>query len=531
MTATVANPVLPGCYPDPSVCRVGDWFYLVTSTFEYLPGLPVLRSRDLVTWEQVGHVVHRPEQLGPDGLDYAGIGASGGLYAPTLRHHDGRFWLVCTLVDRDGGSGAGGRSRRGHVLMTAEDAAGPWSAPVWLDGDGIDPSLVVDEDGRWWFHATRPVAEPAWPGQTEVWLRELDPAAGRLVGPEHVLWTGALHGAVWAEGPHLYRVDGAWYLVAAEGGTEHQHAVSVARADRVTGPYTGHAGNPVLTHRHLGRGSDVVGVGHADLVEAADGSWWAVALGMRPYGGYHYPLGRETFLVPVVWEDGWPVLAPGVGRVPAEVTVPWPAAGRPGAAQGAVSGVVPPDDLRWTAVRALPAEVARPVDDGWDLPLRPETLADVAAPAFLGLRLQHRTADLRATVTAALADGEEVGVALRQSEDHHVRLAVTRGPGGWSAAVVHRDGGADRAGAAVPLPGGPDAPLTLVLRVRGVDVDLLAGAGDAEPVVVGRADLRTLDSVATGGFLGVWLGLYGTSHGRPTGTVARVASVAYTPAG
>jgi alpha-N-arabinofuranosidase len=517
------NPVLPGTYPDPSVCRVGEWFYLVTSTFEYLPGLPVHRSRDLVSWEPVGHVVHRPEQLGPGGLDYGGIGSSGGLYAPTIRHHAGLFWVVCTLVHRDGGG------RGGHVLLTAADAAGPWSAPTWLDGDGIDPSLLFDDDGRVWFHATRPAGEPAWPGQTEVWLRELDPAARRLVGPEHVLWTGALHGAVWAEGPHLYRVDGAYYLVAAEGGTEHQPAVAVARADAVTGPYTGHAGNPVLTHRHLGRASDVVGVGHADLVQAPDGSWWAVVLGMRPYGGYHYPLGRETFLVPVVWEEGWPVLAPGLGRVPDQVHVPFAGAWRPGVTQGTTSGVVAPGDPRWTAVRALPAAVATARGDGWALPLRPVTLADVTVPAFLGLRLQHRDVDLRTTVAADLADGEEVGLALRQSEEHHVRVAVTGGATGRRAAVRHRAGSAEHVLGEVPLPGDPGAPVTLLARVRGTDVELLAGSEGCEPALVGRADLRTLDSVATGGFLGVWLGLHGSSAGRPSSTVARFGPVAYQP--
>jgi alpha-N-arabinofuranosidase len=516
----VPNPILPGCYPDPSICRVGDDYYLVTSTFEYLPGLPVLHSRDLVSWEQVGHVVDRPGQL-----DYAGIGSSGGLYAPTIRHHDGTFWVVCTLVDRDDAT------RGGHFLMTAADPAGPWSDPVWLDADGIDPSIFFDDDGRVWVHGTRLAREPQWRDQTEIWVRELDPATLALVGPEHVVWSGALRDVVWAEGPHLYRVDGAYYLVAAEGGTEFHHAVSVARAEHVTGPYTGSTGNPVLTHRHLGRGSDVVGVGHADLVEAADGSWWAVVLGMRPYGGYHYPLGRETFLVPVAWEDGWPVFAPGAGRVPASVAVPFADAWRPGVVQGRTSGVVRPDDPRWTSLRALPTEVATPLGDGWDLPLRPTTLAEPEASAFLGVRLQHREADIRATLRPDIAPGEECGLVVRQSEDDHVRLAATPDAGGsWRVRVVHRQGGTDRVLGETVLPAaGPGADLVLTARVRGVDVDLLAGTGDAEPAVVARADARTLDSVATGGFLGLWVGVHGTSHGRPTTSRVRLRTLEYLP--
>lgn len=528
----VPNPVLPGCFPDPSVCRAGEWTYLVTSTFEYLPGLPVLRSRDLATWEHVGHVVDRPSQV--EALGYDGVASSGGLYAPTIRYHDGTFWVVCTMVDPDDAT------RGGNFLMTATDPAGPWSDPVWLDVDGIDPSLLFDDDGRVWAHGTRLATEPLWYHQTEVWVRELDPVTKTLVGPEHVVWHGAVEGVVWAEGPHLYRVDDGYLLVAAEGGTEIHHAVSVARADTVTGPYTGSKANPVLTHRNRGRTADVVGVGHADLVELADGSWWAVLLGMRTSGGYHYPLGRETFLVPVEWEDGWPLLAPRTGCVPAEVDVPGDGPWEPGLVQGRTSGVVPPQDPRWTAVRDLPSRVAVPAGAGWDLPLRPAGLADVDVPALLGLRLQHLDTDLRARLTAPLAPGEEVGLVLRQSERHHVRLAVTVDDGGtWRAAVVHRHGEEETAQPAVVLDVAPGAVPDLVLtaQVRGVDVVLRAGidgvdgADGAEGVQVGTADLRSLDSVTTGGFLGVWLGVHGTSHGRPTSTVARVTGVEYLPAG
>lgn len=519
---TVGNPILPGCYPDPSICRVGEDYYLVTSTFEYLPGLPVMHSRDLVSWEQIGHVVDRPGQL-----DYAGLASSGGLYAPTIRHHDGVFWLVCTLVDPDDDA------RGGNFVMTATDPAGPWSDPVWLDVDGIDPSIFFDDDGRVWMHGTRLAPDPDWFHQTEVWVRELDPTTRALTGPEHVIWNGALKDVVWAEGPHLYRVDGTYYLLAAEGGTEFHHAISVARADHVTGPYTGNKGNPVLTHRHLGRDSDVVGVGHADLVQAVDGSWWAVLLAMRPYGGYHYPLGRETFLVPVVWEDGWPVFAPGVGRVPATVEVPGAGPWRPGIAQGRASGPVLPDDPRWTSARALPSQVARAGAEGWELPLRPADPASTDTQAFLGLRQQHQDVDLRVRIRCDLAEGEETGLLARQSEAHHVRLAV--GPvdedGTRPVRLVHRAGEVETELGSVALAGPADAAVTLVLRARGADYELLAGVEGAEPVTVGHADPRTLDSVATGGFLGVWFGVYGTSGGRPTGTVARIESVEYLPVG
>ena len=512
----VRNPLLPGCYPDPSVCRVGDDFYLVTSTFEYFPGLPVFHSTDLASWEQIGHVVDRADQL-----DYEGIASSGGLYAPTLRHRDGVFWLICTLVDQQDAT------RGGNFLMTAAHPAGPWSAPVWLDADGIDPSIFFDDDGRVWVHGTRLAREPQWHDQTEVWVRELDPQTMALVGPEHVVWNGALRDVVWAEAPHLYKVDGTYYLVAAEGGTEFHHAVSVARAEHVTGPYVGNKGNPVLTHRHLGRGSDVVGVGHADLVEAADGSWWAVLLGMRPYGGYHYNLGRETFLVPVEWEDGWPVLAPGVGRVTPEVEVPFAGALRPGVAQGSVSGTVAPDDLRWTSLRAPASRFATPQGEGWQLTVLPSTLAEPSTPAFLGVRQQHADVDVRATLRAALGPDEEAGLTVRQSERHHARLSVSGTGAGRTVVAVHRQAGVESTLARVPLPG--DGPVVLSVRARGQDYALLADDGTGERTVT-TLDGRLLDSVTTGGFLGLWIGVYATSNGRPTTSTVEVERFEYLPA-
>ena len=484
-----ANPVLTGCFPDPSVCRVGEWFYLVNSSFEYLPGLPLHRSRDLVHWEPIGHVVTGQ-------VDMSGLASSRGLYAPTLRHIDGMFQVVCTVVD-------GG----GHVLFTAPEAAGPWSEPIWLDGEGIDPSLFQDEDGRVWFHATRPVAEPEWPGQTEIWLRELKD--GALVGPEHVLWTGAVRGAVWSEGPHLYRIGGQYSLLTAEGGTEFHHAVTVARADRVTGPFLGNPSNPVLTHRHLGRGAEVAATGHADLVQAEDGSWWALLLGVRPYGGFHHNLGRETFLVPVVWEDGWPVFAPGHGRVPGEVDVPF-AQDQP-STDGRTR--VLPEDPAWCAPRHLPADLAAPDGDGWLLPLRPATLADTDPSSFVGVRQRHRDCEVVVSVDGDLAPGQWAGLAVRQSETDHLTLLTD---GTRTRAVLRRGG------IALVLGELSEGARACVLRTRGQDYTLLAGPSLDHLTEVAVADGRSLDSVSAGGFLGLWIGAHATSGHRPAVGQVRV---------
>lgn len=512
--SVVANPILPGCYPDPSVVQVGDEYFLVTSTFEYFPGLPVFRSTDLVSWEQLGHVIDREGQL-----DLDGIASSGGLFAPTIRHHDGVFWVVCTLVRRPGEESG---SPSGNFVVTATDPAGPWSDPVWLDVAGIDPSLFFDDDGRIWVHGTRLAAEPEWHDQTQVWLRELDPETMALTGPERILWTGALRGAVWAEGPHLYKVDGAYYLLAAEAGTSHEHAVCVARAEAVTGPYVGHKANPVLTHRHLGHGETVVGPGHADLVQGPDGSWWALLLAMRTYGGYHYNLGRETFLVPVTWEEGWPVFAPGAGRVPDVVEVPFANAETSalvGPPQQVTAGVIGPGDVRWTSLRRPATTFATPSGDGWDLRVQPLTLADPLTPSFLGVRQQHQDCDFAVHLgLTGLGPDDSAGLAVRQSEKAHVTLTAARANADQSddrdlvvRAVHVRDGGATVLAETTVA---ASDWLTLRVEVRQQDYALVVD-GD-EPHVLATADGRTLDSAAAGGFLGLWLGVYATSNGTPT---------------
>ena len=211
------NPILPGFYPDPSICRVGEDYYLVNSTFEYFPGLPIFHSRDLVHWRQVGHVLTRPSQL-----DLDGIRPSGGLFAPTLRHHNGTFYVINTLID--------GKTKQGNFIVTSTDVRGPWSEPYWLeDAPGIDPSLFFDDDGRAWYTGNRLLPDGAYSGHCEIWLQELDLTTMQLTGPRHSLWEGALKGAVWAEGPHLYKINGLYYLLIAEGGTEHKRKKTVDR--------------------------------------------------------------------------------------------------------------------------------------------------------------------------------------------------------------------------------------------------------------------------------------------------------------
>ncbi|MEU4730189.1 family 43 glycosylhydrolase [Streptomyces sp. NPDC023588] len=480
MNGFSGDPVLPGFRPDPSVCRVGADYYLVTSSFEWFPGLPVFHSRDLVHWRRIGSALDRPSQL-----DLGGCAPSRGLFAPTIRHHDGVFHLVCTLMDGPG-----------HFVVTATDPAGPWSQPHWLDGEGFDPSLFFDDgagggmdgetdggadggahggDGRAWFTAARVLDEAA--GRTEIWMREYLPRERRLTGPEHVLWSGSHPGARWSEAPHLYKIDGAYLLLTAEGGTDVDHTVVAARADRVSGPYEGAPGNPVLPPAQ----GPVTCTGHADLVQTPHGDWRAVLLGVRPGSA----LGRETFHSRITWDDGWPVFSPVVHtghRRPVH------------------------DDFAtlcadWNTLRT-PRTRFWTTGDGLRLRLRPERLGAHPAPSLLARPQEQPDCDVSTELHfTPAAPEEEAGLAVVLDDDAHLLfLRTTEG-------LSLRHGSEVLAG--VPVPPGP---VRLGVRIRGFGHTFTHAGPDGA-----WQDLTTVEaSFLTPLFTSVQLGLYATSNGRPS---------------
>lgn len=314
--ARTGQPLLYGFNPDPSIVRDGSWYYMVTSTFTYLPGLPVYRSQDLIAWELAGFVIDRPGQV-----DLSGLAPDRGVFAPTIRVHDGRWYCIVTIV-------AGG----GTALFTADDPAGPWSEPVWMNQvEGIDPSLFFDDDGRVWLCGTRPAPEgERYYGNWEIWLAEADPKTWQFKGEPKGIWRGALRDVVWPEGPHIYKRGSWYYLLIAEGGTDRFHAVTIARSETLDGPWLGNPRNPILTHRHLGEEYKIQNVGHGEIIDSPDGQSWLIVHGNRkvPLSGvrdpiiietgshrFGSPLGREPFICPVIWEHEWPVCAPGEGRI------------------------------------------------------------------------------------------------------------------------------------------------------------------------------------------------------------------------
>ena len=279
---TYHNPVIPGYHPDPSVCRVGNDFYLVNSSFQYFPGVPIFHSKDMIHWQQIGNVLDRKSQL-----PLMGASSWTGIYAPTIRYNNGTYYMITTNIGHGG-----------NFFVTATNPKGPWSEPVWLKQKGIDPSFYF-ENGKCYM-----VSNP----DDAIWLCEIDSKTGKQLTESRQIWQGT--GGRYPEGPHIYYKDGYYYLLISEGGTEYGHMLTIARSKNIYGPYDGNPNNPILCHqRRISENNQIQGTGHGDLVQAQDGSWWIAFLGFRTYGGNYHHLGRETFVSPVDWtEGGWPIV-------------------------------------------------------------------------------------------------------------------------------------------------------------------------------------------------------------------------------
>jgi len=444
----------------------------------------------------------------PSQLDLDEIRPSGGLYAPTIRHHNGTFYVVNTLVD--------GKRRSGNFIVTATQPQGPWSEPHWLEGTaGIDPSLFFDDDGRCWYVGTRLNEAGFYTGHTEIYLQELDIENMQLIGDETVLWDGAVKGVVWAEAPHIYKANGYYYLLIAEGGTAHHHSVTIARSRNITGPYEGNRGNPILTHRHLGLDYPIVGTGHADLVETQNGEWWAVLLAMRPYGGYYYNLGRETFLAPVRWEDDWPIISPGTGRVESKYSVP---------NLPEYIFETPPrhDDFDKTTLAYHWNFLRTPREGFYSLSERPgflrlhlcpQQLSEQTNPSFVGRRQQHIdfTAQTEFEFTPQ-SNNECAGLALLQNKDFYYLFVITRETE-TVVRLIKRANGNDKTLVTQPVSSGCNV---LKVSATGQKYNFYFSANNQWHPLAENVDGRILSTPVAGGFVGAYIGMYASSNDQPS---------------
>ena len=509
------NPILAGYYPDPSVVRVGEDYYLVNSSFAHTPGIPIWHSRDLVSWTQIGHVLTRPSQL-----PFAGLGISRGIFAPTIRYHDGTYYVITTWVDSGG-----------NAIVTATDPAGPWSEPVWLPFDGIDPDLFVDDDGRAYVvNNDSPIGEPLYSGHRALWLQEIDLETLEMVGPRELIVNGGVDLAQepsWIEGPHIYKKDGWYYLVCAEGGTSVNHSVVVFRTRDIWGPWEPWDQNPILTQRHLdddARAFPITSVGHADFVQTPAGDWWSVFLGTRPYRGNEYNTGRETFLLPVDWpEGGWPtILDPDADiEVPAVVDRPaLPAGEAPIPTSGNFTLA---DDFEgaalapyWTFLRTVATDWYRLGDGALTLAAQPVALSEMGQPSFVGRRQQHLRMSAETTVTFdPQSAAERAGLAAFQNDEAYLLVSVGRHDGQRVVEVERRFEGEATTVASAPLPA--SGPVRLRIEADGPDyaISFAPGSGLWQSLAA-DLDGSILSTQRAGGFVGTLIGLYASSgHPRP----------------
>lgn len=506
------NPVVAGFYPDPSAIRVGDDFYLVNSTFGYFPGLPVFHSRDLVSWRQIGNAIDRADQI-----DYGNDELTRGLFAASISYHDGTFYIANTCFYCDGG----------NFIVTAKDPAGPWSDPVWLGFEGIDPSLFFDDDGTaWMLNNGIPEGKMRYDGHRAIWMQRFDVATNKMVGPRKVLVDAGADPASkpeHVEGPHLFKHKGYYYLTAAEGGTGEQHAQMIWRSKHVAGPYEPWSGNPSLTQRDLdpARANPITSTGHAQFVELKDGTWWAVFLATRPYRGNQYNLGRETFLLPVTWRDGWPVVlargenVPAVEERPAlpRSPQPVPTSGPIGWTERFTADKLPP---QWMTIHPPKNAWFHTGADGLKLTPSPAPLGEQDSgrqPAYVAHRLQHHRATISTTLNPYQpAPGELVGLALLQNERYHYVVGL-EGDKNGAAVALYRRAGKDQpiTGqrlARIDLPSSKQV-VSLRFQLDGprLDVFYAVAPGQWKPLAT-DLDASLLSTDVAGGFIGATFGPY-----------------------
>ncbi len=506
MAGHFRNPVLPGFHPDPSIVRVGDDYYLVNSSFGFYPGLPIFHSRDLVNWTQIGNAISRPDML-----DFAGLGISRAVFAPTIRHHDGLFYIVNTCTDCGG-----------NFIITAKSAAGPWSKPAFLpEVDGIDAEIFFDDDGRVWItNNGPPVGTPRYGGHRALWIQELDLGAMKTRGPRLVLVDGGVKPAekpIWTEGPHIVKRDGWYYLFAAEGGTAGDHSETIFRSRAVTGPYTPGPVNPILTQRDLdpARPFPVYAAGHSDLVQIQNGDWWAVFLATRPYEDNLSNMGRETFLLPMSWpKNGWPLILPSKTPVPQVLPRPDLPSGKPF------------DRTTWRdefKTKALSPEwiMARQPHERWyrlaphklTLTARAESITGTGNPSFLARRQEHSFATIETEVRYAPSRaGDRAGLAAFADEQHYYFVGLVQTANGLAVAVSMRNGPTDPANGKVmvarTLSNNSGKPVRLRIEARGASYDFsYAVSNGAWNKLVTGADARPLASERSNQFTGVVIGV------------------------
>lgn len=472
------NPVLKGFYPDPSVCFANGKYYMVCSSFQYFPGIPLFESADLINWTQIGHVLTRRSQVMLEG-----ISSSGGVFAATIRYHEGRFYVTST-----------NNTYQKNFYVWTDDIYAEWSEPVFVEQDGIDPSFYF-EDGKTYFMST---GKDDF-GNQGIIQSQIDLQTGVKLTPSRCVWTGT--GGRFVEGPHLYRIGSFYYIFASEGGTEYGHMITLCRGRSPWGPFENAPHNPILTNRNKAP-YPIQAIGHGELVTGPDGNRYLVSLGFRQidtWMPFHH-LGREVFLTPVYeTADGW-FRCGHDGTTDAQYEVPI-------LAQQHEKKLWTMDntrwDLDWCYLRHPDPEHYRLLDTKAILHGTQITLQDAASPTFIGLRQRDFSGMLRCDVQL---DCGEAGITAYMTEQEHYDIAIRKDQYGYEVIVRLCIGDIQHIQAVHPLSGNQ---ARLLIRMDALRYHFYLEAEGAEQLLC-SAQTKYLSSEVATGFTGVVLGLYAT---------------------
>ena len=507
------NPILAGFYPDPSVCRKGDTYYLVNSSFSFFPGVPIFTSKDLVNWKQLGNVLDRESQLP---LTHQRV--SGGIYAPDITYNKNNqtFYMITTNV------GAG------NFFVKTKDPAKGWSEPIYLHKiNGIDPSMFFDQDGKGYIVHNAPVMGKAdYEGQRAIRIFRFDVKGDSIIGEPTEIVRGGTHVTekpIWIEGPHLFRVGKFYYLMCAEGGTGSMHSEVIFRAKNPMGPWEEFSGNPILTQRSgldPAREDIVTSTGHADLVQAPRGDWWAVFLGCRPYEDDFYNTGRDTYLLPVTWKDGWPTILEKGKVLPTVVNKENldPMTPNKSLTTGNFSYTDRFNgtklDMRWIFLRNPKDGFYSLGDNGLSIHPLPVNISQKESLSAIFCRQQHTTFTAETQLNFSPSSSKDLaGLALLQNEEYNFVFGKTIIGGKPSVVLMRAEKNNVIIGSA-PLAGN-DATSPLRLKIEGngryYDFYYAISDGSWQPLARG-VDAINLSTGRSGGFIGACIGLYATSN-------------------
>lgn len=529
-TTTVVNPILTGFYPDPSIVKVDTDYYLINSTFSYFPGIPVMHSKDLKNWKQIGNVIHRPSQM-----DFMGERMTRGLFAPAISYHKGIFYVSCTDIDN-----------MGNFVVTATDPAGPWSNPVRLpEVSGIDPSIYFDKDtdkAYIIYNSDAPERKPLYSGHRTIRMYEFDYENLKVVGEEIQLVNGGVdisEKPVWIEGPHIWKRNGWYYLYAAEGGTSVNHSEVVFRSKSPKGPYVPYENNPILTQRHLpeDRDNPITSTGHAQFVEGPDGKTYSIFLAVRPYEGDYYNTGRETFIAPIEWKNDWPHFDLGGEEVKYTYDFDYkevpqkdalPQSGNFEYTLDLRKGL-DPSLLFLRTVDSSAFSISK--KEGLELKLKPETISEYGNPSFVGKRQQHLYSRAETQMQfGANTQYEKAGLVAFQNENHFYFLAISQKEGQQVIQLYKSN----------PDEGEMDELAHLPLKVDNKKIKLAIESNGAVhsfhysvngkdwQLVKDNVDAKFLSTKVAGGFIGCLYGMYATSSGEKSENTASFEYLKYT---